>query len=210
MTKTKAVTLGLIFFAGAGAFFQPAFAQQNTSSMNTDGSFAQLLACRAMTDPVEKSACYDAAVDEIQRVAQGGNVSIVTDVQIENLERDAFGFNLPSLPKLRLPTLAGVQKHSIDANSVSAKGDGAGTVVSKDNKGEIVKITFDLERMVLRPNGRARFILTNGQSWVQTDNSQIRVSQRRAKFVEIKKGAIGSYLLRINGVRNAIRVKREN
>lgn len=210
VNNARHATLTLIMFAGTFLYSQPAISQQASSIGGDKGSFAQLRKCRAITDIATKAACYDAAMDTIERVAQGGKISIITDSQIENLERDAFGFNLPSLPKLRLPTLIDVQKHAIETGSNNAQGKGAGRVVRKDKKGEIVRIAFDLDRMEERPNGRMRFVLANGQSWLQTDSSQIRVSKRRAKFVEIRKGAIGSYLLRINGEKNAIRVKREN
>jgi hypothetical protein len=202
--KVTHYVFGFAMLLGSASFIQPAMAQEEPQS----GSFAQLLKCRPLTDVAKKAACYDAAMDSIQKVAQGGKVNIVTETQINNLERDAFGFNLPNLPKLRLPGLGGIQKHAIVAGNADKQG--AGAVIRKDKKGEIVKITFDLKRMETRPNRRMRFILTNGQTWLQTDNSQIRVPPKRAKFVEIKKAAMGSYFLLINGEKNAIRVKREN
>lgn len=207
MATTSTIAIAV---AGFLSFAPPIWAQEEGHNAGGDAYFSQLLKCRSIEDIAQKASCYDTAMDNIQLLSKGSKISIVTDVQIENLERDAFGFNLPSLPKLKLPSLAGIEKHALRDNDSTSPVANTGRVVKKDKKGEIVKIRFDLREMQTRPNGRLRFKLKNGQNWLQTDNSKIRVSRRRAKFVEIRKGAIGSYLLRINGEKNAIRVKREN
>ena len=58
---------------------------------------------------------------------------------------------------------------------------------------------------------KTRFLLANGQVWDQVDTTKVRIPRERdgqTNTVEIRKGAAGSFLLRVNGKGSAIRVRR--
>ncbi len=192
---------GLAILLGSIAFVTPALAQEEPQA----GSFAQLLKCRPLTDIAKKAACYDAAMDSIQKGAQGGKVSIVTETQINNLERDAFGFNLPSLPKLRL----GRPHTSPGKNTLSsAQTDKDSKILKKGKSGEVLRVAYMVSRVSTLPNGHKKIYLNNGQVWEQVGSDAPRFRGSPPYSVRIKKAALGSYLLTVAGSKRTVRVRR--
>jgi len=59
-----------------------------------------IYACKTITAPEERLACYDNSVGRFQAAEKSGNVVAVSKTTIEKVERDAFGFNIPSLPSI--------------------------------------------------------------------------------------------------------------
>jgi len=58
--------------------------------------------------------------------------------------------------------------------------------------------------------GTSVFYMENGQVWKQTDDGRVRVPRNQDDLTaEIRRGAMSSYLLRINGEGRAIRVERQ-
>ena len=54
------------------------------------------------------------------------------------------------------------------------------------------------------------FYMENGQVWRQSDTTAVNVPNGdEGNIAQIRQGAMGSYLLRINGRGRAIRVRRE-
>jgi len=56
--------------------------------------------CKSIADSMKRLECYDNSVGRFQAAEKSGAVLTVSKADIENVERDAFGFNIPSLPKL--------------------------------------------------------------------------------------------------------------
>jgi hypothetical protein len=153
----------LVFSAGAALAADPA----------TD-PFAELMVCRTMPDAEQKAACYDQAVDNLQTARKERKIIAVTAGEVAELERDAFGFSMPSLPKIILPKLGG-----------------SGI--------ELKAVVLHVVEAHKRPNGMWRFVLDNGQVWIQTEKRKIYPPRKKPFDLQIKKGSLGSYLMQING-----------
>ena len=59
-----------------------------------------IYACKSISSAQERLACYDNSVGRFEEAEKSGEVVTVSKTAIENVEREAFGFNLPSLPSL--------------------------------------------------------------------------------------------------------------
>lgn len=73
----------------------------------------------------------------------------------------------------------------------------------------------DIELLESRINGsfdtwraNQRFTLANGQVWQITDDGSGYVGEAQNPVVRIRRGAMGSYLMEVDGLRKALRVKR--
>jgi hypothetical protein len=83
-----------------------------------------VLACRGIADIETRLACFDAAAATLAAARDGGDIVIVERDDVEAVERDSFGFNLPSLPRFRLPVLAARER---EAHEAIAETDGSGS-----------------------------------------------------------------------------------
>ncbi|VAV87869.1 hypothetical protein MNBD_ALPHA06-67 [hydrothermal vent metagenome] len=134
---------------------------------------------------------------------------------METLEREAFGFSLPSLPKLRLPSLgrlvgSGDKSKTPKKKTVLADtSKSGGSVLKYGKKGDVTKIMVEVVRVTQKTNGNYKFYLGNGNIWEQIDSKKMYLPRSGAPFmIEIKKATMGSYLLRINGKGAATRIRR--
>ncbi len=137
-----------------------------------------LYACQAITDAAARLACFDQTAATIKTQEDSGAVVSVDKSRAERIQREAFGFNLPSLPKLGLPG------SGADVEAVQA------TLVGLSPLGE----------------GHYLFRLDNGQVWEQVDD-RLERPRALPTPITIKKAAMGSYLLKI-GTQRAVRVRR--
>ena len=153
----------------------PAIAQDGAGAATT----ASVYACAEIGDDTERLACFDAAVGRLKQAEETGEVVTVTRDQVKEVERDSFGFNLPSLPKLVMPKLGGGdQADGLDEVVVAA-----------------VKVSSSAE-------GKALITLENGQIWVQTDSANIRVKSRDLPMdATIRKAAFSSYRMQLGNGR---------
>ncbi|MEM7730835.1 MAG: hypothetical protein AAF311_16505, partial [Pseudomonadota bacterium] len=65
-----------------------------------ESALAGLYACAETVDDTERLACFDAVAASLKQTESDGDLVAVSREEIERVERDAFGFNLPSLPRL--------------------------------------------------------------------------------------------------------------
>lgn len=144
-------------------------------------SLDTVLACRAIEDPMERVACYDVAVGRLGEAQAAGEVTVMTRADVEKVQRDSFGFRIPSLPSF----------------------------ASRDSAGREQKLEEITEpvRSVSGSGGRLRVTLESGAVWVQIDDKKIR--PRNPQSAEISQAALGSYKMKLDGGL-AFRVRREN
>jgi len=183
--KTIILTAAIVLTGLAGAA-----AAQNASPSN---EMEALFACQSKTDDAARLLCFDQSVSALKSAGMGANVTLSRD-QIESLEQDAFGFDLPSLKQMR--GLFGPKK-SDDKDADDGK--------------SLDRITLEVDRWETFNRGRYRFYLTNGQVWTQTDTDIIRrprEGENGVLAVEIRKASFGSFLLKVNGKGRSIRVRR--
>ena len=56
--------------------------------------------------------------------------------------------------------------------------------------------------------GHTKFVLENGQVWQQTDSERLVTKKMASPMVYIRRGALGSYLLKVEGYNSSVKVRR--
>ena len=137
-------------------------------------------ACASVDEDAERLACYDAAVGRLKEAEEAGEITTVTREQVEEVQRDSFGFSIPSLPSIAMPRLGGGDAEEIE---------------------EVTYAVTDLDR---NGYGKVTVTLENGQVWRPTDSERTPLSADEAL---IKRAAFGSFMMKLDGGR-AFRVER--
>jgi hypothetical protein len=138
----------------------------------------RLLDCRSAPD-ASRLACYDGAVAEFSRLVASGEIVVVDHERVAKVKRQAFGFSLPSL-------------------SLFERGD---------KPAELQQITGAVARAYQNGAGKWIVELQDGGVWEQTDDEKLLREPRKGSKVEIRKAAMGSFFMNIDGQR-ALRAKR--
>ncbi len=99
-----------------------------------------VVACRDIADPADRLACYDQQVGALKAAQDKGEIVAYDKDKVKTVQREAFGFSLPSLPKLGLP---GEDIDSVDVLVTKMRHVGGETWI---------------------------FFLDNGQIWEQIDD----------------------------------------
>lgn len=155
--------------SGIGA---PLAAQEKSAESNY---VAALRDCQAKVDPTERLACFDTAVAAIVSASSEGEVRVVDREEVRQTRRKLFGFSLPDF-------------------GIFGKGDKADAV--EEEEFTTLQTTITGVRA-----GRGTYVLTTeeGAQW-QLDEVPSRLLRPKiGQSLEIKKGALSSYFLRIDG-----------
>ncbi|MFN3814750.1 hypothetical protein [Brevundimonas sp.] len=140
----------------------------------------RLAVCRQVADPASRLTCYDQAAQALDEAERQGEIVIVDSARIEETRRQAFGFNLPSL--------AGFRRAGGEPDI-----EGVNTTLAHARSG---------------PDRKWLFTLADGSVWRQIDNGRVLFRNREGVEVRIRRAAVGSYLMSIDGTRG-VRVRRE-
>ena len=170
----------LIMAVAFGALISAAYAQ---TPAPTPQALADVYACAQVQDGAQRLQCYDGAVGRLRQAATQGQVVAVDRAQAEELERDSFGFHLPSLSRL-LPTLEGGDR-------------------------EIDNVQMTVARIRVSPHGYHTFVMENGQMWEQVEAQRAR-NVRVGDVVTIERAALGSFRLVSSRGGAGHRVRRQN
>jgi hypothetical protein len=136
--------------------------------------------CETLTDAVARLACYDRAGVALTKAAAQGKIVIVDQQDLKDTRKQLFGFSLPKLPFLSSGDSASEQQDEIAASIASARDIG---------------------------DGKWRITIDSGAVWETTEGSFSGRDPRPGNPVVIKRGALGSYMMRIDG-RRGIRARR--
>jgi hypothetical protein len=241
------LTSRLLLSAALGALLVP------TAQAQTGDPVDGVLACRSIADVEQRLACFDQTSTTLAAAREQGEIVVVTRESVQAVERDSFGFNLPSLPQITMPSfgnrrdrphdaLAGVEPDDSTAPAATPAPTvmadaGAATpepapaarptsdvlpdpedaeelaqeevrVTARDDDGNVDTVTMRIERTRTVGYNTTIFYMTNGQVWRQIDDGEVRIWGNGPHYAEIRRGAMTSYLLRINGQGRAIRVAR--
>ena len=202
----------------------PVYAQDQ----NIPDELAAIYDCKSIENGPDRLSCYDSAVGKFKEAEQSGQVVTVDKEAIETVERDAFGFNIPSLSLGKL--FGGGKKRSEKTSasdapspaqakpkaSAQAKTNTSPKIATKKKRvtpdtSDVTEVLLTIDHWKKLRNGRVRFYMTNGQVWEQISGSGVRVPKVRnntPNTAKITKASIGSFLLRVNGKGSAGRVKR--
>jgi hypothetical protein len=139
-----------------------------------------LTECQRQTDDPARLRCYDAAVSALTEATTSGKVVMVDREEVRRTRRSLFGFSLPKLPFFRGDDSSEDQQDELTAKVASAGSAGY---------------------------GKYRIKLEDGALWETTESSSAVRDPAAGDTVVIKKGPLGSYMMRISGQR-ALRAKR--
>ena len=171
--------------AGLAMLAAPAQAQEAPAA----GSIvSQLYACRTISDPAQRLACFDREVAALETAQTNNEVRIVDREQVRQARRGLFGLSLPNLGNI----FGGGGDD--DANEAPAEEEGITFIESR-----ITSIGGD-------SGGRRLLVLENGQQWVQIEPHRGRAPIAGAP-ITIRRGLLGSYVATVEG-RGTLRVMR--
>lgn len=179
VTAAAATALALMATAGAGRP-RPSLAAVATETRALD----PLLACRAIAEPTARLACFDRTAAALQDATAKHDVVVVDRQEVAKVRRSLFGFGMPSLAVF-----------------------GVGAKDSHDVAPEEAEITTTIRSASRDGDGNWIVTLEDGAIWHQTGGT-IALGPRPGGAVTIKRGAIGSYFMKI-GSQPAVKARRE-
>lgn len=163
------------------ALTTPAVAQQPPAQ--APGVLEQVYACAGVSDEAARLRCYDDAVGRLRAAQTSGDLVAVDRAQAQEIERESFGFSLPSLPRI-----------------FSRPDAPAGESAQTD------RVAMTVASIRQRNTGMWVVTMSNGQVWEQTDQISLR-RLRAGDNVEIRRAALGSFML-FHDRGQAVRVRR--
>ena len=179
MNRTRVAAAGASTCAVLAAFglTAPLVAQDKAASAE-NSYVAALRACQGKTDPAERLTCYDTAVAAMVSASNEGEVRVVDAEDVRQTRRKLFGFALPDL---------GIFGGDSDKDD-------------PEKAFEFNTLTTNIADV--RARGQTLVVTTaEGAQW-QLDELPARLMKPKVgQTIEIKKGALSSYFLRINGQR---------
>jgi hypothetical protein len=152
-------------------------AQIPASETKTDSPLASVYACKTIADPTQRLACYDASVAVLGEREAKKEIVAIDAKTAKTFKREAFGFSLPSLPKLGLPSLGDSEKDDVLEFPVKS--------VSKTRAGIVIT-------------------MENGQVWKGV-NGRLNYIPKGDLTARISRGAVGSYRLSITNGKERVR-----
>ena len=148
-------------------------------------STSAIYACAEIADDTERLACYDETVGRFEAAEAAGEVTTISKTEIEEIQKDSFGFSLPSIPRLVMPRFGG-----------------------DEEKSTIDEVTLAVTKVERLRYDNLRVTLENGQIWEQTDGKRVQYSKRLGvESASIKKASFGSFKMKLDDGAS-FRVKR--
>ncbi len=140
----------------------------------------RLLACRDITDTGARLTCFDDASAAFDTAERQGEVTVIDRAQARETRTRLFGLDLASA------NLFGRLRQDDPIDAIET------TLVSA------------------RQDGRElwTFVLADGSTWRQIDDTRVTGRTRPGTSVRIREGAMGSYLLSVDGARS-VRARRD-
>lgn len=158
-SKTTCIALVILAFASG-----PALAQTSTSPLNT------IYACALINDNTDRLACFDKNVPIFKAKEEKKEIITIDAEGVKEIERDSYGFSLPSLPKL-------------------------GILKSKSEKSKKVTQYFDVKSVSNSRKG-VTFTMQNGHVWQQI-NGDIGKVPKGALTAKIKPATMGTFFISV-------------
>ncbi len=143
-------------------------------------ALSRLVACRSVTAPEARLACYDAAAGALDAAHQQGEVVIVDRAQVSAARRQQFGLETPN-------------SASLDAAAPPERVESVETTLTRAAQGG---------------EGKWVFVLSDGSTWRQIDTDRVTFRNEAGQAVRVRRAALGSYLLTV-GRGQAVRVRRQ-
>jgi len=171
-----------------------------TASAQEASSFTE---CREIADVEERLACYDGLADAIR--------------EIPDEEREEKLAEQPTVVQKK-PTQEELDRLSQEDNLArqieeDERWFGLENIFRREQKKKevIEELTQPIIAYRVLPLGNVRVVLENGQVWEQLQSDDRRLQRVDDQFVqdaEIRRGAMGSYFMKVQPLGDNIRVKR--
>lgn len=181
MTRTL-LALAILLLAGAPAAVTAQHAAPPAAPPARPEAFEALMRCRAIAEAAQRLQCFDTAAANLDAAAGRRDIVVVDRAQVREGRRRLFGLALP-----RIPIFGGGDEDDNDADQVRTV---EGVIASAAEGG-----------------GRWTISLQDGAMWVQVDYNQLAFRPRPGQHVVINRGAMGSFMMRVNN-QPGIRVQR--
>jgi hypothetical protein len=179
--RVNKLRLKFLFAAGLGVMTSaPLAAKEDGLPDEAPTIFKVVIECRAIANPTERLACFDANVAKLDEAQQKNELFVADKAQVRETRKGLFGL---SLPKIR----------------IFGKGDDADEINSVDLS--IVSIRQGLRGWV--------FELEDGSIWAQTDGQYSGRSPKQGQTLHVKRAAFNSYMAKVDGG-SAFRAERLN
>jgi hypothetical protein len=134
-----------------------------------------LQACQAITDNGQRLACYDREAGALLTAASKGDVAVVDKSEVRKARKSLFGFGMPKIPFFSGDDTADVASDTLESTIKSASGIGY---------------------------GKYRIVIAEGEAvWETTETYGTMRDPRAGDKIVIKRGPLGSYMLRIGSNR---------
>ncbi len=137
--------------------------------------------CRTVAGDAARLACYDAAAAALGEATAKEDIVVLDREAVRETRKGLFGFTLP-----RLPFFGG------DQGDKRAKGD-----VAREEINEIDGVAAAVRAVGYR---QFRIVLEDGAVWATTEAISVDIPRVGSK-IHIKRAALGSYLLKVDGGR---------
>lgn len=142
-------------------------------------------ACRSITDPAERLACFDRSAAALVTATQNREVVVLDEQEVKRTERSLFGFSLPKL------------------NLFGSRGEDDRRDAARPS---IDEIASTITGVAQAGYGKWAFALEDGSNWVTIEmNASLR--PRVGDPIVIKRAALGSFRASVKGA-SLVRIRR--
>lgn len=166
-------------YLAAAAFALISASEAHAQQAASENHLAEIKMCAAVQAANERLACYDRSVQSLDDAERRGDIIVVDRAEVRETRRQLFGFNLPSVPMFERSSSRAETIDNLSTKLTSAREVGSKWILT----------------------------LENGSIWRQTDSSAFRFSNQPGATVEIRQGAMNSFLMRV-GTSRSVRVER--
>jgi hypothetical protein len=134
-----------------------------------------LEACRVISDPAERLACYDREAGALLAATSKGDVAVVDKSEVRQARKSLFGFAMPKIPFFSGDDTVDAASDTLESTVKTASGIGY---------------------------GKFRMTIAEGNAvWETTEAYATMREPRAGDKIVIKRGPLGSYMLRIGSNR---------
>lgn len=170
---TTGIVLAAMAMAGAPAMARKIPEGPPPAQINS------LLACQAITDQMQRLACFDRTVAEIGTAVANKDLVVFDREGVKRTKKGLFGFGIPNLG------IFGDEDDSVEVKQIE------GTIAGLSHNGD--------GGWVIR--------LEDGSRWTQVDTKPVFFDPRVGEKVVVKRGALTAFFMNIAG-RPGFKVKR--
>lgn len=156
-----------------------------------------IYSCADLADPTARLACFDAAVARLRADEASGALIALDQPRAEAVRREAFGFSVPSLFRLRNPSAVTSQ------GTAPAVAPAASIAEAAEEESQ----TFSIVRVSQRPSGTV-ITTESGQVWALTDPRTLEGRANTPFQVRIRRATLGSFIMQVEGRNRGYRVRR--